>query len=358
MDVGMGHPPMPGSFPFPQQTNSPFDRNGAISAYKQVQNLNQLNGFNAGNFHHDMMQRKSHEGYSEDDEYGQAGSGKRKLDDAMQRQQHSNREKKRRNEMNEAIESLKLLLPQSDKNRFRVTKVSVLNESIEYIQRIKELCMVLAKDKRELHDDNARLHQQLASLGKDVGEPRRWDDRNLMETLQSSSNIQPPQPIGEFPHGFPFGMGGPMPPHMAVPFHPGMMGHPQMRLPGAMPPGAARGGPIPPHMEFNPMYPFPFPPNGADFRGQFPQRDGQGELVEGFPGPGFPNQPFPNQPFPGQELEGERPEQEYKQEPGQDLHQQAAEQDYKQQEDTQDLAAQNDLQGPSDQIDNEQHGQS
>lgn len=39
--------------------------------------------------------------------------------------------------MNEAIEALKVLLPQSDKNRFRVTKVSVLNEAIEYIQRIK-----------------------------------------------------------------------------------------------------------------------------------------------------------------------------------------------------------------------------
>lgn len=38
--------------------------------------------------------------------------------------------------------------------------------------------MVLAKDKRELHDDNARLHQQLASLGKDVGEPRRYAARD------------------------------------------------------------------------------------------------------------------------------------------------------------------------------------
>lgn len=110
--------------------------------------------------------------------------------------------------MNEAIEALKVLLPQSDKNRFRVTKVSVLNEAIEYIQRIKgmflliyllsvflrlELCMILAKDKRELHDDNTRLHQQLSSLGKDVGEPRRWDDRNLMETLQSSVNLPNPQ---------------------------------------------------------------------------------------------------------------------------------------------------------------------
>jgi hypothetical protein len=55
-----------------------------------------------------------------------------------------------------------------------VTKVSTLNEAIEYIQRVKDLCLILAKDKRELHEDNARLYQQLASMGKDVGEPRRY----------------------------------------------------------------------------------------------------------------------------------------------------------------------------------------
>jgi len=197
-----------------------------------------------------------------------------------------------------------------------VTKVSVLNEAIEYIQRIKELCMILAKDKRELHDDNNRLHQQLASLGKEVGEPRRWDDRNLMETLQSSINLPSPQnsmreapfsPNGrldyqnDFPHmrfenqqgpGFPFGIGGPighpgMPPHLGGPFHPPMPMMPQIRMPGP------RGGPMPPHMggiDFNPMaYPF-FPgrmehnPNFQDFRPgdpQFPNQFAQQEQQEG-----------------------------------------------------------------------------
>jgi hypothetical protein len=72
-----------------------------------------------------------------------------------------------------------------------VTKVSILNEGIEYIQRIKELCLVLAKDKREIYEENCRLHQQLIALGKDVGELRRWDDRNLLETLQSSITLSP-----------------------------------------------------------------------------------------------------------------------------------------------------------------------
>jgi hypothetical protein len=344
MDVAM-HPPMPGMpgqpFPFSVPPShvppSPhvFDRNGAAQMYKQVTNIGGLGGFNGGNFHHDMSmhQRPKDGGYgSEDDEYGQS-PGKRKLDDVMQRQQHSNREKKRRNEMNEAIEALKVLLPQSDKNRFRVTKVSVLNEAIEYIQRIKELCMILAKDKRELHDDNTRLHQQLSSLGKDVGEPRRWDDRNLMETLQSSVQLPSPQnslrdppfsPNGridyqnEF-HGFPpFGMGPPhpgLPPHPGMPFpHMPLMGHPQMRMPA--------GGPgMPPHMgglEFNPMaYPF-FPsgpggpggrldhnPNFQDFR-TFPQglRDGQGDMD-----PQFQNQNF--NPEHQQLNEGEQGHQEH-----------------------------------------------
>jgi len=189
-----------------------------------------------------------------------------------------------------------------------VTKVSVLNEAIEYIQRIKDLCVLLAKDKRELFDDNARLHQQLASLGKDVGEPKRWDDRNLMDTLQSLVNLPNPQNLNDFPHGmrfdpnqqpnpgFPFGMGGPMPPHMGVPFGlPGMpMMHPQMRMP-------PRGGPMPPHMggmDFPPMaYPF-FPP---DFR-QFPPRDGQGEL--GDQGELDPHQ-FSNQNFQQDQNEGQ-----------------------------------------------------
>jgi hypothetical protein len=322
MEVPM-HPPMGGMpqqpFPFnvpqghlPPSPHVSFDRNQAALAYKQVQNIGPM-GFNgAPNFHpHEMVQgHPRKDGYgSEDDDFGQS-PGKRKLDDVMQRQQHSNREKKRRNEMNEAIEALKVLLPQSDKNRFRVTKVSVLNEAIEYIQRIKELCMILAKDKRELHDDNVRLHQQLSSLGKDVGEPRRWDERNVMETLQSSVTL-PQNPLkrdsafspngrmdyqNDF-HGFPFGMGPHpgMPPHPGLPFpHPGMplMGHPQMRMP--------TGGPMPPHLggapiDFNPMaYPFFQGPGGPgridhmpDFR-QFPPREGQGEMGEGqFQNPNF-----------------------------------------------------------------------
>jgi hypothetical protein len=314
MDVALhtpisGLPNQPFGFNVPQGSPHVFDRNGALGAYKtQVQGIAPL-GFNAPNvnFHEmTMHQRGGKGGFSDDDEYGQS-PGKRKLDDVMQRQQHSNREKKRRNEMNEAIEALKLLLPQSDKNRFRVTKVSVLNEAIEYIQRIKELCMILAKDKRELHDDNQRLHQQLASLGKDVGEPRRWDDRNLMETLQTSKRDGPFAPNGrmdyqgEFPPhqpggpGFPFGVPGPlghpgMPPHLGVPFgHPGMppmMGHPgAMRMPG-------RGGPMPPHlgpgMEFNPLgYPF-FPPGNRPPDGPNPgaQMDPNQFANPNFPGEG------------------------------------------------------------------------
>jgi hypothetical protein len=332
MDVAM-HPPIGGmpNQPFgfsvpPQGSPHVFDRNGAMNAYKsQVQGIGAPLGFGNGpnvNFHHEMsaMHQRGGGFGSDDDDYGQS-PGKRKLDDVMQRQQHSNREKKRRNEMNEAIEALKLLLPQSDKNRFRVTKVSVLNEAIEYIQRIKELCMILAKDKRELHDDNSRLHQQLASLGKDVGEPRRWDDRNLMETLQTSKRDGPFSPNGRMdyqgdfpPHqpagpGFPFGVPGPMghpgmPPHMGVPFgHPGMppmMGHPgAMRMPG-------RGGPMPPHMgpgmEFNPMaYPF-FPGNRP------PEGPNPGAQLD-------PNH-FANPNFPG---EGQQMNQEG--EGGQDGHQ-------------------------------------
>jgi hypothetical protein len=57
------------------------------------------------------------DGFSdEEDDYGHSPQ-RRKLDDVVQRQKHSNREKKRRNEMNDSIEALKLLLPQSDKSR-------------------------------------------------------------------------------------------------------------------------------------------------------------------------------------------------------------------------------------------------
>jgi len=304
-DMDVMHPAMTGPpFGFNVQNNQHvFDRN-IINAYKQ--NMGAPLGFNPipNQYHMDMMNRQKHDGYgSEDDEFGQ-GLGKRKLDDAMQRQQHSNREKKRRNEMNEAIESLKLLLPQSDKNRFRVTKVSVLNEAIEYVQRIKELCMILAKDKRELHDDNTRLYQQLAALGKDVGEPRRYDDRNLMETLQSAITLPNRDPSfspngrldfqNEFPgmrfdgqQGFPFGHPGMLP----VPFgHPGMpMMGPQMRLPNGRP--APPGMPI----EFNPMnFPFPFPPGGKfeggipDFR-QFPGGEFDPQFFQGMQNPNFPD---------------------------------------------------------------------
>lgn len=293
------------------------------------------------NFHDmSMQQPKPHgEGFSEEEEdYGQSPQ-RRKLDDVVQRQKHSNREKKRRNEMNESIEALKLLLPQSDKSRFRVTKVSILNEGIEYIQRIKELCLVLAKDKREIYEENCRLHQQLIALGKDVGELRRWDDRNLLETLQSSITLSP-NPLkrdagqmefgNEFgkrfdgPPGFPF-----VPAHLAPPFgHPGMMQmHPGMRIPPGRP---MMGGP----MDFNspmgfPMFPHPpgrIGPNGQIEHPGFPI---------GFPGqPGEPGQEAMAEAFNQQHFQQQFPQQpEGHYQDGQDPHQQHQEQAPQEQQD-------------------------
>jgi len=278
------------------------------------------------NFHEmSMQQPKPHDGFSEDEEdYGQSPQ-RRKLDDVVQRQKHSNREKKRRNEMNESIEALKLLLPQSDKSRFRVTKVSILNEGIEYIQRIKELCLVLAKDKREIYEENCRLHQQLIALGKDVGELRRWDDRNLLETLQSSITLSPnplKRDAGQMDFGNEFGkrFDGPpfpfVPPHLAPPFgHPGMMPmHPGMRIPPGRP---MMGGP----MDFNnpmgfPMFPHPpgrIGPNGQIEHPGFPM---------GFPQPGEPGQEAMAEAFNQQHFQQQFPPQpDGHYQDGQDQHQ-------------------------------------
>jgi len=283
--------------PHVQNPQHVFDRNGAINAYNKGV-LGFPGKFPNVNFHEmSMQQAKPHggaDGFSdEEDDYGHSPQ-RRKLDDVVQRQKHSNREKKRRNEMNDSIEALKLLLPQSDKSRFRVTKVSILNEAIEYIQRIKELCLVLAKDKREIHEDNCRLHQQLISLGKDVGELRRWDDRNLMETLQSSVSLNP-NPLrdaGQMDFQNDFGHPGkrfdgppfPFPPHLGPPFgHPGMpMMHPGMRM--GRPP--MMGGP----MDFNNPMGFPmFHPGRVGPNGQV-------EHPAGFP------MGFPQQGEPGQEM--------------------------------------------------------
>jgi hypothetical protein len=341
-----------------------FDRNGAINAYNK--GLVFPGGkFPNVNFHDmSMQQPKPHgDGFSdEEDDYGHSPQ-RRKLDDVVQRQKHSNREKKRRNEMNDSIEALKLLLPQSDKSRFRVTKVSILNEAIEYIQRIKELCLVLAKDKREIHEDNCRLHQQLISLGKDVGELRRWDDRNLMETLQSSVSLNP-NPLrdaGQMDFQNDFGHPGkrfdgppfPFPAHLGPPFgHPGMpMMHPGMRM--GRPP--MMGGP----MDFNNPMGFPmFHPGRVGPNGQVEHPAG---FPMGFPQQGEPGQDLNEaqfQQFQQQQFQqGEDQQQQFNNGDGQEQDQQHQEHQSEHQDNQEQHQQFSDVQDQQQLQDNQQHNQ-
>jgi hypothetical protein len=82
----------------------------------------------------------------------------------LQKAKHNVAEKKRRSEMNDAIDRIKVLLPQREETGVKATKVSVLLETADYIEKVQELCCRLAEENQTLSDENAHIKAQLSAL--------------------------------------------------------------------------------------------------------------------------------------------------------------------------------------------------
>jgi hypothetical protein len=92
----------------------------------------------------------------------------------VQKAKHNVAEKRRRSEMNEAIDRIKVLLPTKEDAGItpvipntpqqKPTKVSVLMDAAEYIESVQALCCQLAEENQTLQEDNATLKSELAAL--------------------------------------------------------------------------------------------------------------------------------------------------------------------------------------------------
>lgn len=91
----------------------------------------------------------------------------------VQKAKHNVAEKRRRSEMNEAIDRIKVLLPTKEDagtpllpntSAQKPTKVSVLMDAAEYIESVQALCCQLAEENQALQEDNGRLKSELAAL--------------------------------------------------------------------------------------------------------------------------------------------------------------------------------------------------
>jgi hypothetical protein len=148
-----------------------FDRHTVINTYKKLHTGNETL-FEVPQLMEPVVNQKQMGNDEEgvDDKTGP----KRKRDDKVQKQKHSNREKKRRMEMNEAIDRLKGSVPKSDKSNSskpdRVgTKVNILNDAADYIEKLENILKTLEKEKQQLMEENHQMAMQMSRY-------KGWDD--------------------------------------------------------------------------------------------------------------------------------------------------------------------------------------
>jgi hypothetical protein len=148
-----------------------FDRHTVINTYKKLHTGNETL-FEVPQLMEPVVNQKQMGNDEEgvDDKTGP----KRKRDDKVQKQKHSNREKKRRMEMNEAIDRLKGSVPKSDKSNSskpdRVgTKVNILNDAADYIEKLENILKNLEKEKQQLMEENHQMAMQMSRY-------KGWDD--------------------------------------------------------------------------------------------------------------------------------------------------------------------------------------
>jgi hypothetical protein len=149
-----------------------FDRHSALNTYKKLHTGNETL-FEVPQLMEPVVNQKQIMGNDEEGVDDKQGP-KRKRDDKVQKQKHSNREKKRRMEMNEAIDRLKGSVPKSDKSNSskpdRVgTKVNILNDAADYIEKLENILKNLEKEKQQLMEEN---HQMVMQMNRYKG----WDD--------------------------------------------------------------------------------------------------------------------------------------------------------------------------------------
>jgi uncharacterized protein with von Willebrand factor type A (vWA) domain len=118
----------------------------------------------------------------------QSGCRKRDIGNKeSQQEKHKSAEKKRRSDMNDLIERLKSLLPPRlpsschvDKDKDKATKITILQEVVEYFSRIQTLALQLLKE-------NSSLHSELTACKKQI------------ELLQQQIKVDSPYSGGVFP---------------------------------------------------------------------------------------------------------------------------------------------------------------
>lgn len=69
--------------------------------------------------------------------------------------------------MNEIIEKLKQLLPPSGRET-KMTKITVLQETAEYVTKVQDLCIKLIRENKNISTDNERLQMEVNSLRENL----------------------------------------------------------------------------------------------------------------------------------------------------------------------------------------------
>lgn len=139
----------------------------------------------------------------------------------VQKAKHNVAEKRRRSEMNDAIDRIKVLLPTKEDEEIaagvgaaptasaqKPTKVSVLMDAADYIESVQALCCQLAEENQALHEESHRMKSELAALrvseswssaGNSPRERASASDGTASSTLEPQSLTTDDDSIDSYP---------------------------------------------------------------------------------------------------------------------------------------------------------------
>ncbi|KAM0425372.1 hypothetical protein ACHAPT_009429 [Fusarium lateritium] len=111
-------------------------------------------------------------------------------------------EKQRREALNENFLDLARLLPALASAR-RLTKVLIVNQSIEHLGQQRSMCIAAARDMQELIAENRQLVSEVNALRKEVGGPAAPPVHAscVTEAMEQLAGVEH-QVLGTFPAGF------------------------------------------------------------------------------------------------------------------------------------------------------------
>eukprot|EP01125_Pyxidicula_operculata_P002628 TRINITY_DN1247_c0_g3_i3.p1 TRINITY_DN1247_c0_g3~~TRINITY_DN1247_c0_g3_i3.p1 ORF type:complete len:329 (+),score=47.73 TRINITY_DN1247_c0_g3_i3:19-1005(+) len=160
-----------------------FDRKSALADYKKLHEQQ---------IEPSLPLRILEVGIPPDDrsyEHEERHGTKRKRDDQVSKQRHSTREKKRRMELNDAIERLQTLVPKMETRNglsAKATKVTILMDTADYISKLKESFAAVLQEKEKVEQENQQLLMQINQLTKSLTQypgrvPDTFNNRQITE---------------------------------------------------------------------------------------------------------------------------------------------------------------------------------